>query len=529
MTVLLALLLATGAASASPPPPPAPGAAAAAPPGAVLVLPPDAPEGHAEPWIAELVADQLPRSLLLLGVPAVSRAERLQAQAALEIPLVPLSRAMSIRLAEAIGADRLVTGTYALEDGRLTLSLRLLDVERATLSAPLISTGPVAGIADTIDGLAWDVALAGPNPPSRRREDLAADQPKVPFEAVKLYGRALGGRDPRTRIAALRRVVVMAPAFDAARFSLGQLLLEQREFSAAYEALGRVSARSPLQRYARFLQGVALLEIGRYREAAALYASLADGRPSAGVLNNHGLAVLRDPGSGKRASDLLRRAVEMDPSAPDIAFNLSWALFSEGDADGAAERLRTLARQVPLDKHVRVLLVWALRKAGRAAEADQEWKAVLALAPTYAGLTTPDLTRRFERILPAERPFTTAREQRSDAEVAAALLVKAQRMFEAGDAQGALPEATRAAYLDPYNRPIHLLLARIHRARGEGEEALNEFRMALWAADEAAVRVEVATLLREMGRAAESRAEAEKALRLAPDNEAARRLAEKGQ
>ena len=73
-------------------------------PGTVLVLPPDAPAGRPETWVAELVADQLPRSLAYLGVPAVDRADRLQAHAALAVPLVPLTRATSIRMAEALGA-----------------------------------------------------------------------------------------------------------------------------------------------------------------------------------------------------------------------------------------------------------------------------------------------------------------------------------------------------------------------------------------------------------------------------------------
>ena len=59
-----------------------------------------------------------------------------------------------------------------------------------------------------------------------------------------------------------------------------------------------------------------------------------------------------------------------------------------------------------------------------------------------------------------------------------------------------------------------------------GEKALNEYRMALWSEDDAAIRVEVARMLKEMGRAAEARAEAARALALAPDNEAARKLAE---
>jgi hypothetical protein len=118
----LFLLLLAGPATVVPSP-----AASPAPPPryTVLVLPLESTGGATEPWVSEAVADQLPRSLRQLGVPAVSRAERLQAQAALEIPDVPLTRATSVRVAEALGATRLLMGTYAIEGPRLTLSLRL--------------------------------------------------------------------------------------------------------------------------------------------------------------------------------------------------------------------------------------------------------------------------------------------------------------------------------------------------------------------------------------------------------------------
>ncbi|HET6900177.1 MAG TPA: tetratricopeptide repeat protein [Vicinamibacteria bacterium] len=524
-TTLFLLLLAgpaTAVPSPSPPPSPAPAARYT-----VLVLPLESTGGVTEPWVSEAVADQLPRSLRQLGVPAVSRAERLQAQAALEIPDVPLTRATSVRVAEALGATRLVMGTYAIDAGRLTLSLRLLDVERATLSAPLIANAPIEGVMDLIDRLAWDVALAGPTPPAQTREVLAALRPKVTFEVFKAYARGLAARDPKARATLLRSALTAAPTFDAARLALGRLLLEQREFSAAGQTLARVPASSPLAREAYFTRGVALLEIGRYREASRVYSGLAQTEPTPGALNNYALAVLRDPvPNSPKASDILRQALALDPESVDLGFNLAWALLAEDDATGAAFQLQGLTKVVPLDKHTRVVLVWALRRAGREQEADRQWQGVVALAPVYSSLIVPDLSRRFERIQRSERPFELARESRSDSEVAAALYMKAQRLFDGGDAAGALAEATRAGYLDPYNRSIHLLLARLHRAHGDGEKALNEFRMALWSEDDATVRVEVAGLLREMGRPAEARAEAARALALAPGNEAARKLAE---
>ena len=87
-------------------------------------------------------------------------------------------------------------------------------------------------------------------------------------------------------------------------------------------------------------------------------------------------------------------------------------------------------------------------------------------------------------------------------------------------------ELSQAAFLDPHRPRVHLLLARAHRARGDKDKAVNELRMVLWGAEDASLRVELASLLKELGRDAEARDEAEKVLKLDPGNAAARRLIE---
>ena len=56
---------------------------------------------------------------------------------------------------------------------------------------------------------------------------------------------------------------------------------------------------------------------------------------------------------------------------------------------------------------------------------------------------------------------------------------------------------------------------------------MNEVRVSLWCRDDRAVRLELAGLLREMGRGAEARAEAEKVLKADPASAAARTFLEK--
>ena len=497
-------------------------AASPAPP--TLVLPLDAAEASAqEGWIGPVASELLARGLAILGVPVADRGERLRAQAALELPQVSLTRATSLRIAEALGANRLVTGTYSTRGEQVTLSLRVLDAEHASLGSPIVASGPLATVADLSHSLAWDVALASSTPPGMSREAFFARRPAVSFEAVKTYGQSLAAHRAAARLRLARDALRLAPQFHDARLTLGQLLREAGELSAAYETLGRIPLDAPESRSARFLQGVALLEVGRYRDAARLYASLAEADATPAVLNNEALAVLRSPEDDGRASDLLRRAADMAPAHVDLLFNLGWALLVEGDAEAAEFSMRDAVRRAPLDPQARVVLAWALRRRG-GAEMESAWRAVVALAPAYQTLTTPDPTRHFERILSSERLLDLDRGGRSEAEVAAGLVGKAQRLFRAGDLPGALAELTRAAYLDPYASGVHMQLARVHRARGDRELALNELRMALWSREDPALRAELAAVLKEAGRTAEARLEAQKALKADPDNETARRV-----
>jgi Flp pilus assembly protein TadD len=495
----------------------------------VLVLPPEAPDAPKEDgWVSEAVSELLPRSLSAAGVLAVDRDDRLRAQEALEVPaLVPLTRATSIRVGEVLGATQLVTGSFRMEGRNITLSLRLLDTERGTLSSPFVATGPIATLSDLVHGLAWDLALASSPLPPLSRQEFLGRRVGLPFEALRAYGSALVTREPSLKVKRLSRAVSLAPNDASLRLALGRILLDSGEATKAYDTLARVAGESPEARRAAFVQGRALLALGRYREAADLYSRLAAQDPTAGVLTNHALALLRG-GGGKevRASQILRKALELDPGSADGAFNLAWALFFEGDAAAAEVELRGLMRREPLDGHVRLILAWALFKQGKTAEAQEEWKGVVAMAPSYAGLTIPDLGRRFERLATSERPLVVQRAARTKAEVIAGLLGRVERLTASGDTAGALQELVRAAYLDPHAPRVHLLLARAHRVRGENDQALNEFRMSLWSEEDPVVRAEMAVLLKDLGRLSEARREAEKVLSLDPDNTVAKKLLE---
>jgi tetratricopeptide (TPR) repeat protein len=473
--------------------------------GAVVVVPPEGPQGAAPGWLGALVAELLPRALQRAGVPAVPDADRRRAQEALGVPAAVTTRATSIRVAEALGSSRLVVGSWEQRGGEIVLSLRLLDAGRAALSAPRVGVAPLAGIGGLVHSLAWDVALAGPHSPAGTREALARAGAALPFEALKALGEGLVAREASARLAGARRAVAAGPECEEAALALARLLADTSAFSQVSAAVDRVRPGSPFEREARFLDGVALLGLRRYREADVLFAALAQERPTGAALANRAIARLRAASGANGASALLRQAVEAEPASVDLPFDLGWALLVEGDAAAAAFWLKGAVRRDPGDAQGRLLLSWALGATARPVEAEEQWRAAAALLPSLAGMRSADLSRPLERVLVSERGLLLDPERRSDAEQARAHAARGEQLLEARDVAGAVAELARAALLDPYLATPHRLLARAHRERGEAEKAVEELTMALWCREDPAVRRELADLLRALGRAEEAK------------------------
>ena len=225
----------------------------------------------------------------------------------------------------------------------------------------------------------------------------------MPFEALRSYAQGLTAPDVASRARHLKRALSLLPSYDEARVALGRLQFEARDYASAQETLSKVGADSPLLRAARFQQGVALLELGRYREASGLYAALAAQDPTPAVLNNQAIGLMRSGAGEMKASQVLRKAIELDPSSTDAPFNLGWALLAEGDPEARGVLAARGGLRDPLDNHARLVLAWTLRQAGHDSEARRSGTRPVRGRSSYETLQSPDFSRRFERVRVAER------------------------------------------------------------------------------------------------------------------------------
>ena len=438
--------------------------------GPVVVVPPEGPGGAGAGWIGAAVAETLPRALQRAGVPAVPGIDRRRAQEALGVPGGSATRATAIRVAESLGASRLVVGSWDLQGADLTLSLRLLDARRGTLSAPLVARGPLAGLGRAVHALAWDVALAGPRPPAGTREALLGAADGVPFEALRALGEGLAGRDTASRVAGVRRALALHPPTTRPRWRC----------RASWWTRGASTrpARPPLA-----CPGA--------RPSPATRASSTGWPCSASAGTARRTFSSRSSSRSRRARP--RSATGRwrgcgrgpPPRAPRPSCGRRWKRsrprwtsrsISAGRCSSRARRMRPRS-----GSRARCAATRATRRggcfspgpcptSGRAEEAEEQWRAAAALVPALEPMRKPDLSRRLERVLPSEPGLLLDPARSADAEASRAHAAKGESLLASGDREGAISELARAALLDPYATRPHLLLGRAHGRAGRERE-----------------------------------------------------------
>jgi tetratricopeptide (TPR) repeat protein len=350
----------------------------------------------ASSWACAYVAERLPRSLTLLGEDAVSAMETREARQKLGLPEAVLTRGSNLALARSLGATRLIVVHCGEQGSNATIEAQSFDTNSPRSDEPFRITRALPDLPAAIDQLAQSLspgnpsALAGFKAPSGK--------------ALGKAGPALSLKNANTRATELMAVAREDGSVDL-RLSAVQALIGARDFdNAASLADLAVSKDAPprLVRELRFLSAVALLESGRYEDARTVLETLRRQRETAAVLNNLGVALFRLRESS--ASVVFERATFLfDHRQRDIGFNRALTKLFLGTAETALPLIDEVLANSPSDPRARLLRLWALALLNRLSERAEEWDRLMAIAPSFSALGTPDVARRLERIFPSER------------------------------------------------------------------------------------------------------------------------------
>jgi Flp pilus assembly protein TadD len=465
--------------------------AQAAPPRHLVVPFENTSRDAARAWLTEGAAVLLTDDLLALGMPAITRDDRLRAFDRLNVPPVAsLSLATVIRIGQLVGAGQVVTGSFESAGDNVIVRARSLRIDTGRLSPEIVERGVVTDIYAVFARVARRIA---PDSPISAAEMEAGHPPQQAFEQ---YIKGVLAESPATQIAFITQALRLAPEFQRARMELWRIHTEASDHLSALAVIRQVPDGHRLERQAGFLEALSLLNLGQYQAAFTAFIDLNQQSPDAALINNLGIVQLRRPTGTRqqgRPVQFFEQALKIDPADSDLFFNIGYAYWLEKDLDGAVYWLRETVRRNPADDEAHYVLGVALQAAGNATEAAREKELARQLSSAHmeweatqngANTVPPSLERvKTDIDLPAAlrvEDAVVAAGQRDQRELAVFHLDRGRRFFEEERDSEAIAELRRTIFLSPYDSEAHLLLAQIYLRTGRTEEAIDALKIAVW-------------------------------------------------
>jgi tetratricopeptide (TPR) repeat protein len=479
-------------------------------------------------WLGEAAAILLTDELDARGIPALSRSDRVEAFARLQLPLVTtLTRATMLRVAEMVGATDLVVGEIRLGT-RMAVKARLITVDAARQRQEVVEEGPGTDIYAIFERITARLM------PGSARSDRRAH---LPIGAFEQYVKGLVAPTAAAQERFLEQARQQAPSNDRVLLALWEVYSTQGAHAKALAAAEAVSRQAPLDRQARFSAALSLIELRRYNDAFALLQALHGESPSPVLSNAMGVVQVRRGSTPQTGlpSYFFTRAVDEDPENSDYLFNLGYAYARSRDVDAALYWLREEVRFAPADGEAHLVMSQVLMAAGKKVEAQREFDLAKQLgtgldpeALVLSDVLPEGLERLVGRLDSRTHQAVNAAianpAQREQQELAAFHVARGRRFFEQDDDRAAVGELRRAIYLRPYDDEPHLLLGRIYQRGGRLREAIDEFRIAVWCRETSIAHVRLGEALLESGDKPGARQAAQRAIALSPESPEARAL-----
>jgi tetratricopeptide (TPR) repeat protein len=224
-----------------------------------------------------------------------------------------LGRTMRARPA-GVRPDRLLLGRFNVQEGQITLSARLIDLENEQARPWIERQGRLKDLlevhASLVEALARDADLPG----GRGRGKLT----EPPLLAFETYCRGMAEADARRRLTLLRRALQEFPGYPTAAYQAAALLARAEKWDDAAETLrAATSDAAPYQSEYHLLDAAVALQ----RHDAAVAAEAAQkALDVADTARGHALLGRARVGLADRdaARGELDKAIAIDPSEPEI-------------------------------------------------------------------------------------------------------------------------------------------------------------------------------------------------------------------
>jgi tetratricopeptide (TPR) repeat protein len=488
----------------------------------VLVLPFDNRSGQTNlAWIGDSFPDTLNQRLTSAGFLTITRDDRQYALDHLGLPVdFRPSRATTIRIAQTLDADFVIVGSYAVNNGLISVQAQVLEVNKLRLSQPLTSSSALPQLFDVENAIAWKVAKEIDPHFNVAEQTFLASSGGIQLSAFENYIRGTDATTPQERIKRLQMAVADAPNYPAALLALGKAQFAQREYDQAAATLTKISPTDRRALEANFFIGLARFNTAKYAEAESAFAFVASRLPLPEVVNNQAVASSR---LGHDAVPLFQRASNADPNDADYHYNLAVALMRRGDFAGAGREIDLSLKLRPKDDEAVELK--ARIAAGRSTSTPPKTGAAPAGSATFEPLERIRRTYSEASFRQAAFQLDQMRALRMATLPPADQAAQYAQLGQDYLSQGLIPEAEQefqaAIAIDPSSAAAHVGLAQVRERSGSTADARAEAQNSLKLHPNVPAYLVLARLDLQANQMASSAANVSNALRLEPTSSAA--------
>jgi tetratricopeptide (TPR) repeat protein len=476
----------------------------------LLVLPFDNNSGQPSlEWIREAASQILGSRFSSAGFAPLSRADRLYALDHLGLPpgFQP-SHASSLKLAQTLDADSIIVGSFRTDGTRIETEAKIISVTRLKMSDPVTAGGELHDLIAVLDTLAWKLTKQLDPEFSVAQETFVAAGANVHLEAFERYIRGITEPDQDERLRHLQQAVKLNPDFSEAWMALSREDYSGQRYEQAAEAFAKVQGSDADALEAGFYRGLALMFSGEYVKAESAFAGVARVLPLAPVLNNQGVAVSRQ---GHDGTALFRQAEGADPAAADYHFNLAVSLNRHGDNAGAQAELAQYLKLRPNDSEAQQILTAWKDVSSTVEPLERIVRGFDAVAFRQVAVMLDQMeASRLAALTPAQRAQTLSNQARDY--LSRGLLLESERLY-----QQAIAEDSRSAV-------AHEGLAEVRERTGDAASARNEAQASLELHPSADAYLVLARLDLAANQLAQAGHNADEALKLSPNSQAAKEL-----
>jgi tetratricopeptide (TPR) repeat protein len=478
----------------------------------LLVLPFDNNSGQPSlEWIREAASQILGSRFSSAGFAPLSRADRLYALDHLGLPpgFQP-SHASSLKLAQTLDADSIIVGSFRTDGTRIETEAKIISATRLKMSDPVTAGGELHDLIAVLDTLAWKLTKQLDPEFSVAQETFVAAGANVHLEAFEQYIRGITEPDQDERLRHLQQAVKLNPDFSEAWMALAREDYSGQRYEQAAVAFDKVQGNDADALEAGFYRGLALMFSGEYAKAESAFAGVARVLPLAPVLNNQGVAVSRQ---GHDGTALFRQAEGADPAASDYHFNLAVSLNRHGDNAGAQVELAQYLKLRPNDSEAQqILTAWKdVSSTSTVEPLERIVRGFDAVAFRQAAVMLDQMeASRLAALTPAQRAQTLSTQARDY--LSRGLLLESERLY-----QQAIAEDGRSAV-------AHEGLAEVRERTGDAAAARNEAQASLELHPSADAYLVLARLDLAANQLAQAGHNADEALKLSPNSQAAKEL-----